>query len=141
MNADVSSKYIKAIVIAELLISAGIIIFWALFFTVGLIKIQNPELKEIYNAYEYSFVFPDLLLSIILIIAALHLMRKNPNGFLYSIIAGAMLIFVGLLDISFNLLNGIYQLGIGEAVLNGLINLACVVFGYILISFGKRFLI
>ena len=141
MNVDVSSKYIKAIVIAELLISAGIIIFWALFFTVGLIKIQNPELKEIYNAYEYSFVFPDLLLSIILIIAALHLMRKNPNGFLYSIIAGAMLIFVGLLDISFNLLNGIYQLGIGEAVLNGLINLACVVFGYILIGFGKKCLI
>ena len=45
--------------------------------------------------------------------------------------AGA-LIFLGLLDFSFNFQNGIYALSTADLLLNGFINLWCVVFGIIL---------
>ncbi len=45
--------------------------------------------------------------------------------------AGA-LIFLGLLDFSFNYQNGIYALSTADLLLNGFINLWCVIFGIVL---------
>jgi hypothetical protein len=38
---------------------------------------------------------------------------------------GASLIFLGLLDISFNIQHGIYLTGVAEGIMNILINLLC----------------
>ena len=138
MKAFAESKKIQALAISQLVMALGIIIFWILFFTVNMVDIDDPELQTIYKAFEHSFVLPDLLLSLFLIMAALYLFNGNPKSFIYSLIAGAMLIFLGLLDISFNIGNHIYELGMMEAMMNGFINLTCLTFGVVLICFGHK---
>ncbi len=129
-------KYTKIIIfvaIMELAIAAGIISFWIAFFSTDLVSIDDPHLKEIYLAFESAFPVADIYLSILLIIGGIGLLKKVSFGFLFSLLGGASLIFLGLLDISFNTQHGIYLLGIGEAILNIFINLLCLGGGFFII--------
>lgn len=47
--------------------------------------------------------------------------------------AGASLIFLGILDVSFNFISGLYALGVQETVFNLVINFACLSFGTFLL--------
>lgn len=127
------SETIKVAAIIELVLAAGIITFWITFFSADLADIDDPHLKEIYLAFESAFPIPDLYLSAVLIIGGIGLLRRMNFGFLFSLLGGASLIFLALLDISFNTQNGIYQLGIGEAILNGIINFLCLISGIFII--------
>jgi len=129
-------KYTKIIIfvaIMELAIAAGIISFWIAFFSTDLVNIDDPHLKEIYLAFESAFPVADIYLSILLIIGGIGLLKKMSFGFLFSLLGGASLVFLGLLDISFNTQHGIYLLGIGEAVLNIFINSLCLGGGFFII--------
>ena len=129
-------KYTKIIIfvaIMELAIAAGIISFWIAFFSSDLVNIDDPHLKEIYLAFESAFPVADIYLSILLIIGGIGLLKRMSFGFLFSLLGGASLIFLGLLDISFNTQHGIYLLGIGEAILNIFINSLCLGGGIFLI--------
>ena len=129
-------KYTKIIIfvaIMELAIAAGIISFWIAFFSTDLVSIDDPHLKEIYLAFESAFPVADIYLSILLIIGGIGLLKRMSFGFLFSLLGGASLIFLGLLDISFNTQHGIYFLGIGEAILNIFINLLCLGGGFFII--------
>lgn len=126
----------KGLVIAavlELALAAGIVSFWTAFFTSDFIRIDNPRLKEIYLAFESAFPVADGYLSVVLVIGAVGLLRKKAYGRLFSLIGGASLVFLGLLDVSFNTLHGIYRLGLGEAVMNLFVNLICLGAGIFLI--------
>jgi hypothetical protein len=68
---------------------------------------------------------PDTYLSIVLTIGGIGLLRKKSYGDLFSLMGGASLIFLGLLDISFNIQHGIYLTGVAEGIMNILINLLC----------------
>jgi hypothetical protein len=117
----------------ELAIAVGIISFWIAFFSADLVNIDDPHLEEIYMAFESAFPVADISLSIVLIIGGIGLLKKMPFGVLFSLLGGASLIFLGLLDVSFNTQQGIYLLGIGEAILNISINLLCLGGGVFLI--------
>lgn len=130
------NKYTKTIILVavmELAIAAGIISFWIAFFSADLVSINDPHLKEIYLAFESAFPVADIYLSILLIVAGISLLKKKSLGFLFSLLGGASLIFLGILDISFNTQHGIYLLGIGEAILNIFINLLCLGGGFFII--------
>ena len=116
---------IRAAAIMELALAAGIVSFWIAFFTTDLISIDDPHLKEIYLAFESAFPVPDAYLAIVLTIGGIGLLRKRPYGDLFSLMGGASLIFLGLLDISFNIQHGIYLTGVAEGIMNILINLLC----------------
>ena len=116
---------IKAAAIMELVLAAGIVSFWIAFFTTDLISIDDPHLKEIYFAFESAFPVPDAYLSIVLTIGGIGLLRKRFYGDFFSLMGGASLIFLGLLDISFNIQHGIYFTGVSEGIMNILINLLC----------------
>ena len=133
METTISSKKMKMIAVLELTVAFGIISFWIAFFTTDMVQLHDQRLEEIYLAFEHAFPVPDLWLSISLIIGAIGLLKVKLFGFLFSLIGGASLIFLGLLDISFNVQNGMYLLTVGDAVFNGLINLVCLVFGIFLI--------
>lgn len=128
-----SPKMIKAAALMELVFALGILCFWISFFTTDLVDFDDPHLKEIYLAFESAFPVPDIYLSILLIIGGIGLLRKMVYGYLFSLLGGASLIFLGLLDVSFNAKHGIYLLGIGEAIMNGLINLLCLGGGIFLV--------
>jgi hypothetical protein len=103
------------------------------------VKIGDPHLEEIYMAFESAFPVADISLSIVLIIGGIGLLKKVPFGFLFSLLGGGSLIFLGLLDVSFNTQNGIYLLGIGEAVMNIFINLLCLGGGiFIIVTIWKN---
>jgi len=110
----------------EIVTGVGLILFWIAFFTVGLAPEKAPPC---YFAYENSFPLPDGILAVLLLAAGILLMRSNRAGRTLSLIGAGALIFLGLLDFSFNLQNGIYLTSVVDLVLNALINLWCVGFG------------
>jgi len=110
----------------EIVTSVGLILFWLAFFTVGLAPDKAPPC---YFAYKHSFPLPDGVLAILLLVAGILLMRSRPAGRLLSLVAAGALVFLGLLDFSFNLQNGIYMTSTVDLVLNAFINVWCVGFG------------
>jgi hypothetical protein len=125
MMPSETKKVIKVMAVIEILIAIGITLFWIVFFSSDLVSIKDPKLKEIYLAFETAFPVPDAWLVTALILGGIGLLKKASYGYFFSFIGGASLIYLGLLDTSFNALQGIYKLGIGEAVLNISINLLC----------------
>jgi len=110
----------------EIVTGIGLILFWIAFFTVGLAPDKAPPC---YFAYEHSFPLPDGVLAILLLIAGILLMRSRPAGRPLSLVAAGALVFLGLLDFSFNLQNGIYLTSTVDLALNAFINLWCVGLG------------
>jgi len=126
-------KGLKIAAVLELVLAAGIVSFWIAYFSADMVQISDPVLKEKYLAFESAFPVPDAYLSVVLVIGGIGLLRKKAYGRLFSLIGGASLVFLGLLDISFNTLHGIYRLGFGEAAMNLFINLMCLGTGVFLI--------
>jgi hypothetical protein len=116
--------------VLELITGLGIILFWVGFFTVGLAPANPPDG---YFVYEHSFPLPDSVLALTLIAAAVFLLRGKPLGRPLSLVAAGGLIFLGVIDFSFNIQNGMYSGPALDALLNGFINLWCVGFGAFLV--------
>lgn len=125
----------KTVATLQLITAFGIILFWIGFFTVGLAP-KNPPAG--YFIYEYSFPLPDSVLALILIAAAVLLIRGKTLGRSLSLVAAGGLVFLGVVDFSFNIQNGVYALSVLDLVLNAFINLWCVGFGaFLFFRFGK----
>ena len=118
----------------EIVTAVGLLLFWIAFFTVGMAPEKPPAC---YFAYEHSFPLPDGLLAILLLIAGILLMKNKPLGKKLSFVAAGALIFLGLLDFSFNIQNGVYIASIVDLILNAFINLWCVGFGLAIILSRK----
>lgn len=120
------NRRVKTIAILEILTGMGLAAFWALFFTVGLEPAKPPEC---YFAFESSFPLPDAVLCAGLLLAGALLLKRNAAGRMLSLVCAGALVFLGLLDFSFNIRNGIYTSSLADAVLSGFINAWCVLFG------------
>ena len=119
-------KGLKTIAVLEMLTGIGIILFWIGFFTIGLAPENHPPC---YFAYERSFPLPDIILSITIIASGMFLLKNKESGRTLSLICAGGLIFLGLLDFSFNIQNGIYMNSTVDLILNAFINIWCVGFG------------
>ncbi|MGA9047410.1 MAG: hypothetical protein WB588_00245 [Dehalococcoidia bacterium] len=115
-----------AIAVLELLTGVGLILFWIGFFTIGLAP-KNPP--KGYMEYEHSFPLPDGLLALLLLAAGILLLLNNPWGSHLSLIAAGALVFLGVLDFSFNIQNGVYKISKSDLILNAFLNVWCVGFG------------
>jgi len=125
-----NTKSDRIIPILQIVTAAGLILFWIAFFTVGLAPESPPQC---YFVYEYAFPLPDVCLAFLLLTSAILCLRRNPLGKPLSLVAAGALIFLGLLDFSFNLQNSIYLASVLDLVLNAFINAWCVSFGAIII--------
>lgn len=110
----------------QIVTAVGLILFWAAFFTVGMAP-ENPP--DCYFAYEHAFPLPDGLLAVLLLVAGIMMMKNSPTALKLSLVAAGSLMFLGLLDFSFNIQNGIYTASTVDLVLNAFINLWCCGFG------------
>jgi hypothetical protein len=115
-----------AIAVLELLTGVGLILFWIGFFTIGLAP-KNPP--KGYMEYEHSFPLPDGLLALLLLTAGILTLLNNPWGNHLSIIAAGALIFLGVLDFSFNIQNGVYKISKSDLIMSAFLNIWCVGFG------------
>lgn len=121
----------RALPILSIITSLGLLLFWLGFFTVGLAP-ENPP--QCYFAYEHSFPLPDIILSAVLLTGALLSLKGKHQGPRFLIAGGGALVFLGLLDFSFNIQNGMYALSATDLVLNAFINLWSVLFGAIIVA-------
>jgi hypothetical protein len=122
-------KGLKLIAILELLTGIGFMLFWIGFFTLGLAP-ENPP--QCYFAYEHSFPLPDILLSIAILASGILLLKNKDSGKTLSLVCAGGLMFLGILDFSFNIQNGIYLTSTLDLILNAFINIWCVAFGLVL---------
>ncbi len=118
-----------------ILTGAGIILFWISFFTFNLVPENAPPC---YLEFEHSFPLPDGLLALGLIIAGALVSRGRPAGETLALACAGALMFLGLLDISYNFQNNIYGLGAGELIGMAAINIWCVGFGALLAIWPVR---
>jgi len=119
-------KGLKTIVVLELLTGIGFILFWIGFFTIGLAP-ENPP--PCYFAYEHSFPLPDIILSIAMLASGIFLLKNKESGRVLSLVCAGGLMFLGILDFSFNIQNGVYMISTLDLILNAFINIWCVAFG------------
>jgi hypothetical protein len=120
----------KAVPILAILTAVGLVLFWIGFFTVGLAP-ENPPAG--YFAYEHSFPPPDITLAIVLLIGAVLCLKGRMQGTTILAAGGGALVFLGILDMSFNFQNGMYSISVMDMILNAFINLWCVIFGALIV--------
>ena len=93
--------------ILQIILAVGIIGFWIFFFKV---ENKDPEKEEWYLKHERSFPLPDLgLITVCLLVAATGLLVGERFGIFFTIVAGGGLMFLGLIDLAFNLQNGLFK--------------------------------
>lgn len=137
-SADRLAK-LKAIARLQIATGVGLIIFWIAFFAIGLAPTNPPPG---YFEFEHSFTVPDLVLAAGLIYAGVNLTgpaHKFALAQTLSLLCAGALVFLGLLDMSFNLRSGMYTAGLGDALMAIAINVWCVGFGaYLALSLGNQ---
>lgn len=116
----------RPIIIGQLITGIGLFLFWIAFFTVGLAP-ENPP--EGYFTFEHAFPLPDIALGIALIMASYGLKNGRYFGRPLSLSCSGGMIFLGLVDFSFNIQNGMYLISPTDLIVNAVINLWCLLFG------------
>ena len=93
--------------ILQIILAVGIVGFWIFFFKV---ENKDPEKEEWYLRHERSFPLPDLgLITVCLLVAAVGLLIGQRFGIFFTTVAGGGLLFLGLIDLAFNLQNGLFK--------------------------------
>jgi short-subunit dehydrogenase len=126
-------RRMKIAAAVEFVLAGGFLAFWTAFLLTDMVDIADPRLREVYLGFESAFPPADILLAIVLASGGIGLLRGRSYGLLLTLAGGGALVFLGLLDVTFNVRHGIYGLGRGEAILNGIINSACLASGILLI--------
>ena len=99
------------IVAALLLLTALVtIIFWIVFFAQGEAQRTSFLAQQCAGWYtwERSFPLADAWMALASFVGAIGLLRARPWGLLFCLAAGSALIFLGLMDVTFFLQNGLY---------------------------------
>lgn len=95
------------IAIFQIIFSIGIVGFWIYFL---LVENKNPERTKVYIVFEKSFIIPDLgWVTPCLLISAFGLITNQGFWIFFSISAGSAILFLFLLDFSFNIQQGNYK--------------------------------
>ena len=122
--------------IFQIILAVGIVGFWIFFF---MVENKDPEKKEWYLKHERSFPLPDLgLITVCLLIAATGLLIGERYGIFFTIVAGGGLMFLGLIDLAFNLQNGLFKtkdmdayMSIGIVSIVLIMGVLSLIYGYI----------
>ena len=115
--------------ILQLAFAAGIATYWATFFGLGATAFAGALDERTFLAFETAFPIADGCLALGLAVAGSWLLRHDGRGVHLTLFTSGALVFLGLVDASFNLLNGTYGGEPVPAVVNGILNAACIVGG------------
>jgi hypothetical protein len=94
--------------LAVLLILTAVVTaaYWVDFFARG--TVQAGE-EEWYIRFERAFPVADAWMSVCCVVAAVGLLAGGGYGVAFGLVAAGALVFLGLLDVSFNVENGLYR--------------------------------
>jgi hypothetical protein len=120
----------RLVSILQIATALGIAVFWSAFFLWDLAPENSPEC---YLPFERAFPLADILLAAALLAAGVAGWKGMSVSRVLSLICAGALIFLALVDFSFNVQNGIYVSSMQDLILNGFINLWIFGFGISLI--------
>ncbi len=140
MSATTSRENDRGLPFRQRIVMVGLLLltalftlyFWIDFFLWGGVRILETE---VYLAFEMAFPVADAWMAASCFIAAVALLKRSPLALLFGISGGSALTFLGLMDVTFNIQQGIYLLGTGEVLVEAIINLYSLVFGPFLIIY------
>ena len=103
------------IVLAVLLIITALftIYYWADFYLRGGAQVIK---EDWYMKFEKSFPIADLWMAACSLLGAVGLLTEQPYGSFFSLLATGSLIFLALMDITFNLENNLYPSWLPQVV-------------------------
>ncbi len=122
-----------AFIVLEVLAGVFTIVFWILFFFVPG-SVQSSD-EKCYMVFQKSFVAADLWMSIAFFLSAYFLYRSESIGVLWGIVAGGTFVFLGLMDVLYNIENGMYKHINSGMFFEILINLTSLIFGSFTINY------
>ena len=126
---------LKALTLALWVAAALDCLYWVLFFTTGAVQSsQDP----VYLAFERAFPAADAWLAVAALLCAHGLQRRRPRAVLYGIAAGSAFIYLGLMDVLYDLEHGVYSEFSGEVMIEIAIVAACFLFGPFLMHYVWR---
>ena len=109
--------------------------FWISFFIVD----NKSKMSEVEYKHELSFPFPDLgWITPCLLISAIGLLMDQPLSHFFSALAGSGMMFLGIIDLAFNLQNNKFnkeKYGFDAIVSMGVVILT-LIFGPIFMIYG-----
>ena len=112
--------------------------YWVVWFGVDR-EILASAHTESYYAFENSFPAADLWMGLTGIAASVALVRRRASALLWTIAAGSVSIYLGLLDVLFDLENGIYRSpDTGGVVVEVVINVLTLSMGTVVLVWAWR---
>lgn len=126
---------LRAVTVMLWISVAATVLYWAAFFTSGAVQTSS---EAAYIAFERAFPAADVWLAIAAAACALMLARRDSRALLWGLIAGSSFIYLGLLDVLYDLENGKYASIDGAMAVEVMINLFSLVFGPFLIIYVWR---
>ncbi|MEW5923780.1 MAG: hypothetical protein AB1746_07320, partial [Candidatus Zixiibacteriota bacterium] len=103
------------------------LVFWVLYFG-GLLHIDTTR-KVVISYYESAFPFADILLGLVMIIGGVGLLRFKDYGRHCLLIASSMIVYLGMLDVTFYARHGLYlPLGV-SSIFEIFLNIVCIAGG------------
>jgi hypothetical protein len=125
-----------AVVVCLLVLVAVVTLaYWTTYFTSGATHVREDE---VYLAFENAFPLADGWMASCALLAAIGLWRRRPWGFLFGLLTGSSLVYLGCLDVLFNLNEGTYAIDSGAMGAEIFINVGSLAVGAGLIAWLWR---
>ena len=87
--------------------AVGLIYYWIDFYIKGGVQAVN---EDWYTRFQKAFTVADLWTAVSALVAAIGLLAGQTYGVLFTFITASSLIFLGLMDVTFNIQNNLYRL-------------------------------
>lgn len=88
----------KFVALAQIIMAIGFIRFWFKWYR----KKQNePWFPAGFIEHERAFVYPDTVLTVLMIIAGCLILLDNPLGRSLTLICGGMMLFLSIIDLAY----------------------------------------
>jgi hypothetical protein len=128
-------RFILGVLIFGVLATAA---YWVVWFGIDR-EILASAHTDSYYAFENSFPLADAWMGATGLLASLALVRRRASALLWSIAAGSTSIYLGLLDVLFDLENGIYRSpDTGGVIVEIVINVLTLAMGLVVVRWAWR---
>jgi len=97
---------VQVVALAQLVMVVGIVNFWIKWFRS---EHNQPWLPAGYIEHERCFVYPDAVMSILMIASAILLFMGNPLGERLTLVCGGMMLFLAIIDTAYFKQNGMFE--------------------------------
>ncbi|MES2489609.1 MAG: hypothetical protein V4607_07430 [Pseudomonadota bacterium] len=100
--------------------------YWLVYFMSGATMVRTDN---VYTSFENAFPLADAWMAVGYLLAAIFLLKGDRRAVLWGICAGSAMIFLGAIDILFNIEQGLFTHGSAEMAAEIVINIFCWTFG------------